>query len=245
VLAQEWNLKGPAYKIMITHHMTNSLMLPVHTWNDATLDLEWWTPGSPSEGLDEGVLPFSPEFLLAESAGQQTGSFRHVLRSILSVSAKRWFTDLDPDIVRMEWGMRMVHEVMRWLFPYENYAVFEPARTLEKKIWEFGYGTDDCVVTNYWQSDPAILIKDSQIKWLLLSKKNDRSLLLVVQSYHKESTAADILIDEAKLGFNPAAKAYDVEKASEVPIERHDNKNLNLKVSLNGQYGTCVLTIGV
>jgi hypothetical protein len=241
VLEQEWNLKHPPYPIMITHHMTNTVMLPVHTWNDAMLDLEWWTPGKYISG--SGVEPFSAEFLLAEGAGRQTGSYRHLLTSVESIEGRRWFTSLDPNIVRTEWGMRMVHEVLRWLFPYENYAAFEPARSLEKKLWQFGYGTEDCKVINYWSDNVPIKVSDPQVKWLLLERKSDKTLLLVLQSYEKEGAAVNVKLDAGGLGFLPFPKAHEVEMDAEVKINS-SGKELTMKVSLPGRFGTKVLIIG-
>lgn len=240
VLAQEWNSRNPPYPIMIIHHMTNSLMLPVHTWNDVMLDLEYPVRG-------RKVNPYSPEYLLAQATGHQTGSYRHLLESVLRIPGWVWFKEsvdeMDSDIVRMEWGMRMVHEAMRWLFPHENYAAFEPARTLEKALWEFGYGTQDCDVINYWNDDSPISVSNPDVKWLLMKKYHDKSLFLVLQSYENEDTPVEIVFDGSKLGFTPAPVVHDVEFNSSVkPIQL--DKNLQLDITLHEPYGTMVLIIG-
>jgi hypothetical protein len=240
VLAQEWNLKNPPFPIMVVHHMTNTIMLPVHTWNDAMLDLEY-----PFRGRE--MNPFPAEYILAQAAGRQTGSYRHLLGSTLRIPGGAWFresiSEMDPDIIRTEWGMRMVHEAMRWMFPHENYAVFEPARTLEKKLWDFGYGTDDCIVSNYWDDDPPVQINNPQVKWLLVSRKSDATIFLVLQSYLNEDTSVEVQLDENKLGFSPVLKAYEVASNTSVKVERSDNL-IQLKSVLKEPFGTKVVIIG-
>jgi hypothetical protein len=244
-LAQEWNRKETPYPITITHHITNTLILPFHTWNNATLDLEWtwwrdWTWAN--NASPEGPVPFPAELVLTESSGRQVGSYPHILESLTSIRGNTWFKGPNPQLVRMEWGMRLVHEAMRWLFPFENRAVFEPARAMEKKLWEFGYGTDDCAVTNYWADDPAIVVSDPQTKWLLLARKRDAKLFLALQSYRKEDARVDVQVDTERLGFSPSATAFDVETGAEVRVENTDK--VHLKVLLEGPYGTRALIMG-
>lgn len=220
--------------------MTNTLMLPVHTWNDAMLDLEYPIRGRKAD-------PYSAEYLLAQATGHQTGSYRHLLNTVLRIPGGQWFrksvSEMDPNIVRTEWGMRMVHEAMRWLFPHENFSVFEPARTLEKKLWEFGYGTDDCVITNYWSDDPPVMVSNPDVKWLLMSRKNDATLFLVLQSYKDKDIAVDVILDEARLGITPALKGREIESNEAVKVERK-NSELHLKNTLRGPFGAKVLIIG-
>jgi hypothetical protein len=245
-LEQQWNEKNPPFKIMITHHMTNILMLPVHTWNDAMLDLEWWTEGGMRYGRKNNetkdLSPFSPEFLLAEGAGHQTGSYRHLLTSVLSVPGQIWFKEPNPNFVRPEWGMRMVHESFRWLFPYENYAAFEPGRTFEKSIWDFGYGKDDCTVDNYWQDKPRVTIDDPNVKWLLLSRKADNKLLLVLQSYNKEGSTINVKIDPARFQQKGAVQAHDVESRTSIPVQVENGGHIS--VPMKRTFDTKVLIIG-
>ena len=241
VLAQQWNSKHPPFPIVITHHMTNSLMLPVQTWTDALLDLEY------PFGREKDPEPFSPEYLLAQATGLQTGSYRHLLNSVQRIPGGMWFkgtaSQMDSNVVRTEWGMRIVHEALRWLFPHENFSVFAPARTLEKKLWEFGYGSDACKVVNYWGDNVPVKISDTNVKWLLLKRKSDKTLFLVLQSYKKDGTTVDVRLDGTGLGFIPAAKAHEIEAGVSVKVES-SAKQLNMKVSLPGRFATKVLIVG-
>lgn len=238
-LAQEWNSKNPPFPIVLVHHMSNSMLLPVHTWNNSMLDIEYPFRSRVPD-------PFPAEYLLAQATGHQTGSYRHLLESVQRLRAgifRESISEMDPSQVRTEWGMRMVHEAMRWLFPHENYAAFEPARTLEKSLWDFGYGTDDCKVINYWSDDVPLKVSDPDAKWLLMQRQKDKTLFLVLQNYQKETMPLEIILDGKKLGFMPAAKVREVEKASEVKAESSNNV-LKLKTTLRAQFGTQVLIIG-
>jgi hypothetical protein len=241
VLEQEWN-KKLQYPIMITHHRTNTLMLPLHTWSDASLDLEWWWYGSHA-GESSDPHPFPADFLLAESASRQIGGYPHILYSVLSIPDNLAFkSPPDPQMVGAEWGMRMVHEGMRWLYPFENRAAFEPARSFEKKLWEFGYGTEDVAVMNYWSDDPALTVSDPETKWLLLARRRDAKLLLVLQSYRKGDVEVTVELDPRKLGFAPSLAAKDVETGKTVVLV--GTQKPQLKIPLPGLYGTKVLVIG-
>jgi hypothetical protein len=238
-LAQEWNTKKPPFPITIVHHMTNSLMLPVHTWAESLLDIEY-----PFRATEPD--PFSPEYILAQAGGRQTGCYRHWLESGQRLRENVFaesVAEMNPDHIRTEWGMRMVHEVMRWLFPHENYASFEPARTLEKALWDFGYGTDGCKVVNYWSNDIPISVSDPDAKWLLMQRRKDKTLFLVLQSYQKEAMPLELTINSAKVGFLPSAKARNVETNEAVNAIR-TGQSLQLNTTITKPYGTMVLVIG-
>lgn len=239
-LAQEWNGKGTPYPIVIVHHMTNSIMLPIHTWNSSMLDDEYPFRSSRPD-------PFPAEYLLAQAAGHQTGSYRHLLESVQRLRhgtiIRESVEEMDTSVIRTEWGMRMVHEAMRWLFPNENFAAFEPGRTLEKAVWDFGYGLDDCKVVNYWADEVPLTVNDSDAKWLLMQRTRDKRLMLVLQSYQKDDLQVEITIDPAKIGFTPRASARDVESGKEIMVGRAAKKLL-IKTLLPGQFGTKVLIIG-
>jgi hypothetical protein len=238
-LAQEWNARKPAYPIMLVHHMSNSMMLPIHTWNDSMLDIEYPYRSRVPD-------PFPAEYLLAQATGHQTGSYRHLLESVQRLRSgifRESVSDMDPNLVRTEWGMRMVHEAMRWLFPNENFAAFEPGRMLEKALWDFGYGTDDCKVVNYWSDDVPVKVSDPDAKWLLMERPKDKTLFLVLQSYKNEDMPLEITLDSRKIGFTPASKARDVESGSQVKVAGSKNE-LKIETTLRGRFGTQVLIIG-
>jgi hypothetical protein len=239
-LAQEWNTRGTPFPVVIVHHMTNSIMLPIHTWNNSMLDVEYPFRSRVPD-------PFPAEYLLAQATGHQTGAYRHLLESVQRLRhgtiIRESVEEMNPDFIRTEWGMRMVHEAMRWIFPHENFAAFEPARTLEKAIWDFGYGLDECKVVNYWADDVPLTVDDPNAKWLLLERSDDKRIMLVLQSYQKEELPVEITIDAAQMGFVPQQKVLDVESGRETAAERSGNK-LIIKTTLPRGYGTRVLIVG-
>ena len=125
---------GPAYPLTISHHVTNTQILPLHTWIDKLSDLEW-VAKSP---------PMDPDFLLTETVARQIGSYSDLIVPLtrdLEKSVVYKQSGMGPEaLVRMEWGMRMVHEIARWGYPFASVATAEPGRRLEKAVWDFGYG---------------------------------------------------------------------------------------------------------
>ncbi len=113
-------------------------------------------------------------------------------------------------LVRMEWGMRMVHEISRWGYPFGSVAATEPARRLEKAVWDFGYGLPACRVQNYW-SDDAVVQGPAGLRWLALISERDRRIMLVLQSYNAKPGDARLVFDVRRLGFAPCGTITDVE----------------------------------
>jgi hypothetical protein len=230
---QEWKRKGAPAPLAFTQHMTNTLLLPFNTWNDADLDMEWrwydevkWTWGPQTK-----PIPFPPDLLLTETTGRQTGSFSHALFGVSSLWNE---TDRTEQTARTEWGMRAVHEILR--SPNR-----EPAKRLEKALRDFGYGTEACRVVNYWSDDPPLSVSDPRVKWLLLVRKRDRSLFLVLQSWRKSGTNVEIALDPKRLGFTPGLEMLDVETGKRL---RRLPSGLRFEARLPGPYGTRVLSLG-
>jgi hypothetical protein len=98
-------------------------------------------------------------------------------------------------------------------------------------------------VINYWDDDVPVKLSEPGVKWLLLERKSDKTLFLVLQSYQKQGTPVDIKLDAARFGFIPSPKARDMEAGVEVKVEA-TAKELNIKVSLPAPFGTKVLIIG-
>ncbi len=94
---------------------------------------------------------------------------------------------------------------------------------------------------NYWSDDPPITVNDpGNNKWLLVVRKSDAALFLVLQTWNKADTELTVSFDPARLNVRPASQAWDVETGQEVPIAGE-----RLHLTLPGPYGTRVLTIGV
>jgi len=229
-LMNELQRKGVPRPLTFAQHITNTLLLPWSTWNTIDLDMEWsWFPDTSdaSEGRKRLNVPFPPDLLLAETVGRQTGSMGDSHFGILGTPNQT--ASFPPTYARSEWGMRVVHEIgVR-----ENNA-------LEKALWKFGYGTDRTTVTNYWSDDPPATVTDpDHNKWLLVVRKNDNALLLVLQTWNKADTSVTVTLDPARLGFRPSSEIWDVETGEQVPIA-----GTTIQLTLPGPYGTRVVTVG-
>ncbi len=100
---------------------------------------------------------------------------------------------------RREWGMRAVHEIVRG-----GPSLWElPEGTLEKSLYAFGYGAPDVDVWTYWADQPAFRINNDQVKGLLLTRKSDRKMFLVLQSWSKTPVKASVTFQPKQIGFAP------------------------------------------
>jgi len=232
-LMNELTAKGISpFPLGFTQHVTNTCVLPLNTWNTASLDMEWrWYDEEPwKSGATANPIPFPPDLLLAETTGRQTGSYGHAL---YDVSSRLNTAQSRPDWGRTEWGMRIVHEILR-PEPFAQHAI---ANRLEKALREFGYGSKDCQVVNYWSDDPPVRVTDENVKWLLLVRKKDNRLFLVLQSWNKAATNVAVKIDIGRLGFVPAGGVWDVDASAKLPVA----STADFRISLAGPYGTRIL----
>ncbi len=237
--------KGVPYPLVFAQHITNTRLLPWNSWSSTTLDIEWeWYRDTtatvlqqPNVGNVNGQsrtnrsrplrLPVPPDLLLAETAGRQTGSMGESLFGILGNNLGS--TGIPKTYPQSEWGMRAVHELK-----------LAGSATLNDALWKFGYGTDKAKVINYWSDNAPVSVNDpDNNKWLLLERPGDKSLFIVLQTWKKADEEITVNIDHAKLGFTPVAKAHDVATGAAVPFN-----GSNLKLTLPGPYGTCVIIIG-
>jgi hypothetical protein len=213
-----WNLmnelseKGTPYPLTFTQHMTNQNVLPFLTWNTANLDNEGYAVDYDSPvggGGRRSRAAFHWQYLLTEMTGRQTGSIPHSLYPLSGPDKPAFFDGGNGpgrqgrvEVVRAEWGIRIVHEIYRWLYPYESYvsgsyASGEPAASFEKLWWNFGYGKPECQVYNYWDDSPWLQVNNDEVKWIVLSRPAQKPLgLIVLQSFQREE--ATIRIKPAK-----------------------------------------------
>jgi hypothetical protein len=198
------------YPLYISLHMTNGNLLPIMTWTDINLDIEWsWNGGND---------PFPPELLRAETTGLQTGCYPHALHQCTS---NKWFKEgaykiktgamkYNPDAVRHDWGIQMVHEILRtlWGEKVKEYP-------LEILVMDFGYGEPDCKVYNYWQDDYPVSVSNKEVKSIAFEK--DGKVMVVLTSWLKEKAEISVALQGA-LSKYASLKAVDPEtgKAYEI-----------------------------
>ena len=117
-------------------HMTNTLIVPVHSFINCTMDWEW------KYGYEDFQDRFSPDLTVAETIGRQVGCWPTILagghpdpkdpRVPISCTARGW---------AWPWSMRSRCSTTSRPRDAEIY----------RQLFEFGYGTDRCRVFNYWQ----------------------------------------------------------------------------------------------
>lgn len=218
-LLQEWRKKR-SEPLEWVNHMTNTLVLPIHTWATANLDHEL---GS--------AKPFSPEWLQAETIGLQTGNYPLTLYPVTG-NANKVFDRAKPpeggttsDLqYRAEWGMRMVHEIQ------------SNGGKLYDLVRQFGYGTDAVTVHNYWADEPVLSVEPSQVKWLVLAKPAAREALIILASWAADPVKAAVRFDPKRLGIPGAYAVTDVEAKGEPGVDR-------AAVDLPGPYGVRMVRV--
>jgi len=57
------------------------------------------------------------------------------------------------------------------------------APDLEKVVVSFGYAKPDTFVHNYWDERPAAQTDNDRVKWIVLARPQEKTLLLVLQSW--------------------------------------------------------------
>jgi hypothetical protein len=195
-------------------HMTNTLLLPVHTWGTADLDHELSVK-----------TPFPPEWLRTETIGRQIGSMP---MSLYAVSGSGEALKDVPPAERpiTEWGMRAVHEIQR-------------SGEMEKLLTDFGYGTPAVVVHNYWADKPALKVVPPTVKWLVLAKPQDKTCLIVLASWSNKPERVEITVDPAVLGFPADGAVRDLSAKGDAG----DVKGGAFSVEMKYPYQAKVLTV--
>jgi hypothetical protein len=233
-LLQEWRAKRPE-PLEWVNHMTNTLVLPIHTWATANLDHEL--------GSDK---PFSPEWLQAETIGRQVGNYPLTLYPITGTDNKVFekarppkggTTNEEPPKggtpnaqelrYRAEWGMRMVHEIQTnggKLYEIVKSFGYETATDLPSlpkvPIPSGGYPVPpQVVVHNYWADEPVLAVDPPRVKWLVIAKPKAGEMLIVLASWATEDVKARISVEPKRLAF-PAGvpTAADAEDGAAIDL---------------------------
>ncbi len=198
-------------------HMTNTMVLPLLTWATVDLDHEL-----------SNTRPFAPEWLRAETIGLQAGNMPESLFEVYGRDNKIVTALPEDRRARLEWGMRMVHEIQR------------SGGKLDDLVTGYGYGRADVAVHQYWEDQPAAATGNDQVKWLLLAKPAEKSLLLVLASWSEKDELAHIAINPAALGFTPPDKPLVNAETGEAIAPAADH---SYPVPLPGPYGVVVLKL--
>ena len=213
------------WPLLISLHITNAVILPVICWTDVQLDLEW--------GWASGYKPFPPELLEIETTGRQIGAYPQAHFPLVGCGLVHenptYLTGkINEDMVRTDWAMRMIYGVLRYDMRGEKFS------PLNKIVHDFGFGTEQCKVDEYWQRDyPLEVTPDDTVKSVLLRNGN-RALLILASWSEKPITARIIGKKSLKIvsanGIYPA-ETYTVSANSfEVNLAKYGMQLINMEV---------------
>jgi hypothetical protein len=220
-LLQAWRRRRPEPLEWVLH-MTNTLVLPLHTWGTADLDHEL--------NRDD---PFPPDWLRTETIGRQIGNLPLSLYAVAGsknrVLARRAETTARAEAAalreRIEWGLRVVHEIQHH-------------GPLDQWLQEFGYGTPGVRVHNYWEPAPVLSVRPDTVKWIALENPATRSLLLVLACWSPEEVTAELAPNRSALsGDLLRGRVTDVESGQRLTPDTAGRTS----VRLPAPYGVRIL----
>jgi len=197
-------------------HMTNTNIVPILSFANINLDWEW------QYGKRDFQDRFTPDLTVAETIGRQCGNVPLILSG-------GFYDDKDP---AWEWCMRtrlgvcLVHEIRVWDWhPAFHYAMYQ-------KLFDFGYGSPECRVYNYWDEGFPLKVSGVDAKGIVMA--NGPRAIVIVTDYG-EGGACELQLDLVRLGLPATVKAKDLETGEAVegdggrvsfPLKRHDFRAL-------------------
>ena len=182
-------------------HMTNAQLVPVFTWTGFGLDWEW------KYGAADFQDRFKTDYIRAATIGQRCGLVTVVLDGIREVPDPKTI----PWIQRTRIAVCVPHELKVW-------QADKLLIDLTQKMFELGYGTDDCQVYHYWDEQPVARVEGMDTAWIVLNGKS--AVMLLVGDYGNGG-AAKVTLDTAKLGLPADFKAVNWENPKdEAPAAR-------------------------
>lgn len=197
-------------------HMTNTFLLPLQTF--ATIQLDHELPLA---------QPVSPDYIRTEMTGIQCGNLPHALFAVSGKQNKYLKPLSKKHRQRIEWAMRRVHEI------YPSMGFNSDGGPLETYIRNFGYGSDQVEVYQYWLEDPAVTVSDDDVKWLALRNNETGEGMIVLSSWNHETASPHLSLENA---FPSEYQFFDAETG--LPIEASGE---HLNVDLKGPYGMKIL----
>lgn len=201
-----YNEQHPDAPVYFSHHMSNTMILPWNTWTTKNLDNENAFTDV-ARHIRPAVFPY--DWLLTESVGRQVGT----------PGRTHWNISGYDGTKRREWGMRTVHDLGPW-------GEF----TFDKPFMDFGYGKEDVEVINYWTENPKVNVSNEEVKWILLSRRENPTTCLVLQSYEFDPAST-------KVKVNGVGAWMNAETGKMIPM----NADGAISVTFSEGYGTVIL----
>lgn len=216
-----WNMRALLRRAMILGHeegktntnmvhMTNTALSPVLGLSRTQAD--WEDRAGDNDFQDR----FSRELIQTESIGRQFGNVPIVLTLVRgSDNAKKAWAR------RTGAGVMLSHELKPW-YGGEDWKDFWDNTD---RLRQFGYGSPQAKVWNYWQKDYPAQIS-GETSSLIVSKPG--SAMLVVCDYG-EGGNFKVKLDRKALGLNGTLIAKDVESDTILTVSAADEISFDLK----------------
>ncbi len=212
-----WNKRGTPLEFTV--HMTNTFILPWDTFATADFDNE----------LDPSI-PIGPGYIRTEGIGRQAGNYPMTVHPLYGDTNPVIKSLSDPEKDKINWGMEMVHEIQRG-------PTWEPGvAKLENIVFGYGYGTKAVRIYHYWSKHPGLKVHNNKIKWIILSKPKDRSMMIILSGYSKNTLSTPIKINYNVLGINNFTNIT----ATNVLTGKQENIN---NIILSAPYGVDILKV--
>ena len=187
--------RNAEYPIMKSVHMTNGMILPIVSWTDINLDLEWT--------LQDGTVPFPPELIEIEATGRQNGAWPHVLYTISPLKLCYRGPGIQNPIkdggMATEWAMRVIYDI---LIP-DNLKNDSRVVKLDQALLRAGYADRKATVHKYWERDYPVRSSSGKIKSTLVV--NGKKGFLVAASWSDSPEKAAITFEEKLSPVNVSA----------------------------------------
>ena len=200
---------------MLVIHMTNSLIIPAHSFCDATYDWEM------DYGSKDFQDRFSLDFIRAESTGRQIGAQGTVLEGISNV--KKLPGDYNENMTRLtrtSLALQLLHEILS----NTRHHACDPKTIykVRKLMHDFGIADKNCKFVGYWEKANKAEVKGGNFKCSYYVKGNK---VMLIVSNMGDKAVADISWNNSKV------KLTDMENKQEyangtVEIPKHDFKLL-------------------
>ncbi|MFH1922495.1 MAG: hypothetical protein ABIP48_21755 [Planctomycetota bacterium] len=200
--------------------MTNTMIVPVCSFLNCTMDWEW------KYGYDDFQDRFSADLTVAESIGRQVGAWPTILAGGHPDPA-------DPRVdfmYRTRLGVTLVHEIQT--FDYRP----ERDREIYRKLFEFGYGSDRCKVFNYWHPGHPVTVEGIDARTLVVSKPGEA---IVVVTDYGDGGRGRVQLDLDSLGLDEDIGATCLETGQSIErdspgvfvldLKKHDFRILHVK----------------
>ncbi len=196
-------------------------------------------PG-PSKDKPGRALPYPPDYLRAMECGRMAGlipHYRHLLRSedaFGGIGIGYGSTEQGKNPKEREHryysdaAMGLVHEIRGGVGGYEHPGV----GSLRRAINDFGYGSINVKVFNYWEEKPFVNVGNPAVKWIAMTRAEAPFGLLLLQSYSPDAISTAVGFPEGKI-FIDAETREELKAGSDGKV----------KVDLSSDYGTRLLYV--